>query len=102
MTSDIAPDAWLRDPRNQRQLDQDGCEVGVSRQALDETLSLLDAERAAREAAERRVRELEALVQRAYIEGFTEGMREHTSRNGGKPWLDSKAKAALAARAEGA
>lgn len=28
---------------NQRQLDADGCEVGVSRQALDETLALLDA-----------------------------------------------------------
>jgi hypothetical protein len=27
---------------NQRQLDADGCEVGVSRQALDETLSLVD------------------------------------------------------------
>lgn len=26
---------------NQRQLDMDGCEVGVSRQALDETLALL-------------------------------------------------------------
>lgn len=28
---------------NQRQLDADGCEVGVSRQALDEALALLDS-----------------------------------------------------------
>lgn len=28
---------------NQRQLDVDGCEVGVSRQAADEVLALLDA-----------------------------------------------------------
>lgn len=27
---------------NQRQLDADGCEVGVSRQALDQTLALTD------------------------------------------------------------
>ncbi len=27
---------------NQRQLDADGCEVGVSRQAVDETLTALD------------------------------------------------------------
>lgn len=30
---------------HQRQLDADGCEVGGSRQALDETLALLDAMR---------------------------------------------------------
>jgi hypothetical protein len=28
---------------NQRQLDADGCEVGVSRQALDEVLAMIDA-----------------------------------------------------------
>lgn len=28
---------------NQRQLDMDGCEVGVSRQAVDETLEQYDA-----------------------------------------------------------
>ncbi len=32
--------AHLRE--HQRQLDADGCEVGVSRQALDETLAILD------------------------------------------------------------
>ena len=38
----------LRD--NQRQLDADGCEVGVSRQAADEVLALLDAFRTAASA----------------------------------------------------
>lgn len=33
--------AWSWLSRNQRQLDMDGCEVGVSRQALDETLAEL-------------------------------------------------------------
>ena len=39
---EIHPDAIsaLRD--NQRQLDMDGCEVGVSRQAVDEVLAALD------------------------------------------------------------
>ena len=31
---------WLKN--NQRQLDMDGCEVGVSRQALDELISAYD------------------------------------------------------------
>ncbi len=37
---------------NQRQLDMDGCEVGVSRQAVDETLEQYDAMRAALKEAE--------------------------------------------------
>jgi hypothetical protein len=38
---------------------------------------------------------LRKLVRAAYNEGFTEGMREHTSSRGGKPWPDSAAKKAL-------
>lgn len=38
---------------------------------------------------------LSALVQRAYNEGFSEGMREHTSSRGGKPWMDSRARTAM-------
>lgn len=33
---------------------------------------------------------LKKLVQAAFNEGFVEGMREHTSSRGGKPWRDSK------------
>ncbi len=38
---------------------------------------------------------LRKLVKDAYNEGFTEGMREHTSSRGGKPWPDSASKKAL-------
>jgi hypothetical protein len=31
------------------------------------------------------------LVRDAYNEGFSEGMREHTSSKGGNPWGDSNA-----------
>jgi hypothetical protein len=41
--------------------------------------------------------ELVALVKGAYSEGFSEGMREHTSSKGGKPWVDSAAKTKLEA-----
>lgn len=34
--------AFVNLTESQRQLDADGCEVGVSRQALDETLALCD------------------------------------------------------------
>lgn len=40
--------------------------------------------------------ELHRLVRHAYEEGFTEGMKEETSRRGGKPWQDSYSRAALA------
>jgi hypothetical protein len=43
---------------------------------------------------------LSALVQRAYNEGFGEGMREHTSSRGGKPWMDSAARTAMEASNE--
>jgi hypothetical protein len=42
------------------------------------------------------VRHLRDLVRRAYIEGFSEGMREHTSRRGGKTWQESSTAAVLA------
>jgi hypothetical protein len=38
---------------------------------------------------------LRMLVQSAYNEGFGEGMREHTSSRGGKPWMDSRAHTAM-------
>ena len=38
---------------------------------------------------------LQKLVRDAYNEGFTEGMREHTSSLGGKPWQDSSAARSL-------
>jgi hypothetical protein len=33
---------------------------------------------------------LKKLVQAAYSEGFSEGMREHSTSRGGKPWRESK------------
>ncbi len=39
---------------------------------------------------------LEEKVRGAYNEGFSEGMKEHNSSRGGKPWRESKACAALA------
>jgi hypothetical protein len=33
---------------------------------------------------------LKKLVKAAFTEGFIEGMREHTTSRGGKPWRDSK------------
>lgn len=45
-------------------------------------------------AADEYVR-LRKLVQDAYNEGFSEGMREFSSSRGGKPWSDSSAKKAL-------
>ncbi len=44
---------------------------------------------------------LRRLVQSAFNEGFTEGMREHMTSRGGKPWVDSTACKALAALTPG-
>jgi hypothetical protein len=38
---------------------------------------------------------LRALVRQAYNEGFSEGVREHTTYHGGKPWAQSRACKAL-------
>ena len=38
---------------------------------------------------------LVALVQKAYHEGFVEGIKEHTTRRGGKGWYESRARAAI-------
>lgn len=38
---------------------------------------------------------LRRLVEAAYNEGYNEGMKEHTSARGGKPWRESKACLAL-------
>jgi len=88
--------------------DADGFFVGNLRthHAIEIVTSMnaLTAERAARERAEQERDVLRSgaeyvalrkLVKDAYNEGFTEGMREHTSSRGGKPWPDSAAKKAL-------
>jgi hypothetical protein len=38
---------------------------------------------------------LAALVQKAYHEGFGEGIKEHTTHRGGKGWHESRARAAV-------
>jgi hypothetical protein len=42
-----------------------------------------------------RVKELETMVQKAYNDGFGEGIKEHTTHKGGTPWALSKWPAAL-------
>ena len=56
--------------------------VGIEYQ---ETIARLTAERD----------RLRKMVKDAYNAGFSEGMREYTSANGGTPWHDSKFRAAL-------
>jgi len=41
-----------------------------------------------------------ALVRNAYNEGFTEGMKEHTTNRGGNPWPMSKSRSALERKPE--
>jgi hypothetical protein len=65
---------------NQRQLDMDGCEVGVSRQALDETLAEYDAMLAA----------LRLLVERIDVNG---GIGEY---KGGPAFVMVRARDAIA------
>lgn len=38
---------------------------------------------------------LRNLVRGAYNEGFSQGMREHTTHSGGKPWNESAAQQAI-------
>lgn len=52
-------------------------------------------ERARADNAEAERDRLRKLVKDAYNEGFTQGMREHTSSRGGIPWSDSAIRAAL-------
>ena len=47
------------------------------------------------------IERLRALVRSAYSEGFSEGMNEHTKFQGGKPWQDSRSRAALESALEG-
>lgn len=46
-------------------------------------------------ALEAEVEMLRKMVRDAYNDGFSEGMKEHTSRKGGTPWSLSKWRAAL-------
>jgi hypothetical protein len=52
------------------------------------------------EALTARVAELEAMVQKAYNDGFREGIKEHTTHKGGTPWALSKWPAALSQPAQ--
>ena len=51
--------------------------------------------RAENEALRGKQAVLVALVQKAYHEGFGEGIKEHTTRRGGKGWYESRARAAI-------
>lgn len=44
---------------------------------------------------EQQIAKLRDLVRSAYNEGFTEGMREHTSRTGGNTWIESRTRVRL-------
>ena len=44
------------------------------------------------QAAEAELVAAHRLVKDAYNEGFSEGMREHSTSRGGKPWVDSNAR----------
>lgn len=56
----------------QRQLDADGCEVGVSRQALDEVLAHHKAQAA---EIERLTRAHEDASRERYMKGFSDGVK---------------------------
>lgn len=56
----------------------------LGRRVVDEAIELQKENALLREG-------LQKLVRAAYNEGFTEGMREHTSSRGGKPWRESNA-----------
>lgn len=46
------------------------------------------------------IERLRAMVRNAYNDGFSEGMREHTTRRGGVPWSDCKYRAMIAVKDE--
>jgi hypothetical protein len=52
-----------------------------------------DAEKAAWKALDDEIARLRRMVRDAYNEGFSQGMREHTSSKGGIPWSDCKYRA---------
>jgi hypothetical protein len=54
-----------------------------------------DIQNATIAALETQLAEARKLVRGAYSEGFSEGMREHTTSRGGKIWQESSACAAL-------
>jgi len=55
----------------------------LGRAVVDETIRLQEENAILKEG-------LKKLVKAAFNEGFVEGMREHTTSRGGKPWRDSK------------
>lgn len=69
---------------------------GINEEVIDELRKLLGLGETENERLERentklqgKLKSLFDLVRDAYNDGFTEGMREHTSRRGGKPWTES-------------
>lgn len=71
----------LRKPESQRRLDEDGCEVGVSRQAVDEAVRDFDAIAAENERLNRRLSDMTQLhnlreARLAEIEGEVKWLRE--------------------------
>ena len=53
--------------------------------------------RAQRDAALAEAEKLLVLVKSAYNEAFAEGMKEHSTHKGGKPWFDSVTRTKLSA-----
>jgi uncharacterized coiled-coil protein SlyX len=68
--------------------------------ALREDYAERDRLRAELDRLTARVAELEAMVQKAYNDGFGEGIKEHTTHKGGTPWALSKWPAALSQPAQ--
>jgi len=68
---------------------------GLRRAELEHSERYLAEDRATITTLRATNERLRNLVQSAYNEGFTEGMKEHTHSRGGKPWPDSRARAAL-------
>jgi hypothetical protein len=64
---------------------------------LEENALILEIKRlqAENEALSVKQAKLVALVQKAYHEGFGEGIKEHTTHRGGKGWYESRARAQL-------
>ena len=70
---------------NQRQLDMDGCEVGVSRQALDEAITFIEAALSAAEPSDA----AQALMIGSYVNDAAHNLLvNHTCSEGGCPTVN--------------
>lgn len=68
----LLPWEYLRDPNSQTQLDMDGVRVGISRQALQETLDYLDRLQAKAETLGELLRQSLNAVNAAYLQAGAE------------------------------